>query len=236
MRPLLRLVRLPLLPTALADSAAGYLLNLPAGAPPSWTILLLLAAASGGLYMGGMVLNDLMDLERDRRLHPSRPLPRGDVRPAGAAALFAALFAVGGVAGGLAAGRSGWAAAALVAAIVLYNTWLKRWRLPGSVAMGACRGLNFFLGAAAVQGSPMAEPSAWIPALVLGTYVASVTWISTMEETRPEAARWVARLLRGIIPLDAAMLLVAGRWMAALGILALLPVSLALRRRLPAHE
>ena len=236
MSALLRLLRFPLLPTALADSAAGYLLNLPDGAPPSWTVLLWLAAASGSLYMGGMVLNDLMDLERDRTLHPSRPLPKGTFSPAGAAALFAVLFSVGGVAGGLATGRSGWAAAALIAAIVLYDTWLKRWRIPGSLAMGACRGLNLFLGAAAAQGAPTSETTYWLPPLVLGAYIASVTWLSTMEETRPEATRWVARLLRGIIPLDAAMLLVTGRWLAALAVLALLPVSLGLRRRLPSHE
>ncbi len=228
-----RLVRLPLLPTALADSWAGFLIATLPGHPPAWPVLGALAAASGGLYLGGMVLNDVADLERDKRIHPARPLPSGEIgKP------LALLLYLGLTGGGLAAACALGAlpaslALALTAAVMAYNLVLKSWRLPGCLAMGTCRGLNLALGIAAggaAAGFPISAP------LILGAYVAGVTLVSTFEETNPGAARWVGILLRGIIPLDAAMVACHGRPLAALGILALLPLALGLRRILPRHE
>ncbi len=95
--PYVQLLRLPNLFTAMADVAMGFLfvraswawnpapINLrPIGA---W-VLALLALASALLYAAGVVLNDVFDLERDRRERPERPLPSGRVSlrgPAGSA-------------------------------------------------------------------------------------------------------------------------------------------------------
>ena len=78
--------------------------------------------------------------------------------------------------------------------------------------------------------------AAWAPPLILGGYVAGITLIKTFEDRIPAASRWVALLLRGIIPLDAGLVLLQGRPLAALGVLALLPLALGLRRWLPLHE
>ncbi len=231
---LLALTRFPLLPTAVADSAAGYLIALPARAAPSPQVLAYLAAASGCLYMGGMILNDVADLERDRTLHPGRPLPGGALRRDQAGLLCAFLAGCGYAASCLASQRAAGVTLALLLAIASYDLFLKRWRIPGALAMGACRGLNLTLGY--VAGGGILLQGAPIQALLLGAYVTAVTLLSTLEERHASAARWVAILLRGIIPLDAAMVLQKGRCLEAIAILALLPLALGLRRLLPRHE
>ena len=52
-------------------------------------------AAVVALYAAGMVLNDVCDVELDRRERPERPLPSGDVSVAAAALAGVALLAAG---------------------------------------------------------------------------------------------------------------------------------------------
>src|SRR5437588_175737 len=114
-----QLVRLPNLPTALADVCLAALAL--AGQPPAgrladgfpWGVFALLLLASGLLYSSGMVWNDFFDQEQDRRERPFRPLPSGRARPGEAAWVGAGLMA-GGVACAFAAGPvSLWLALAL---------------------------------------------------------------------------------------------------------------------------
>src|SRR5215813_9803834 len=143
LRDYAQLVRLPNLPTALADICLGALATaaLPAHTVPFLWLLL----CSACLYSSGMVWNDYFDQEQDRRERPFRPLPSGRVTPREAVQLGAGLMAAG-VACALVAGRlSVWLALALVVAILAYDGWLKRtWA--GPVAMGLCRFLNVLLG------------------------------------------------------------------------------------------
>ncbi len=199
-----------------------------------------------------MVLNDIADLDRDRALHPGRPLPARHISLRAAWWIFL-LLAFAGVASARACGSyTAFLGGGLFLCVLGYNLLLKRWRIPGCLAMGACRALNLGMGFAAAfdtlfDGTPSSEgagmtlvhhgwsPGFWAP-LLLGAYVAGVTLVSTFEEKSPGAARWVGILLRGIIPLDAAMVLASGRPLAALGVLALLLVALGLKRILPRHE
>ena len=169
-----RLVRLPNVFTALADIALGVFV---AGRDQiSWSIAAL-AAASACLYCSGMVWNDVFDIEQDARERPFRPLPSGQIAPRTAIfvalTLMAAGWAIACVAGGLAAIIAG----ALVLAILLYDRWLKRTAL-GPAGMAACRSLNVLLGMSAAE----------VPwglrlhlALVVGIYVAGVTWFARRE-------------------------------------------------------
>jgi 4-hydroxybenzoate polyprenyltransferase len=220
-----QLVRLPNLPTALADVCLGAL---AAGALPSrWLPFILLLAASGCLYSGGMVWNDYFDLEQDKKERPFRPLPSERVTRAEAARL-GALLLVGGV---LFAALASWAqrffdegsrrlsfvlALLLVAAILLYNRWLKRtWA--GPVGMGACRFLNVLLGvsvAGKLTGLPLAaEPPhqgaglALHLALVVGAYVGGVTWFARTEAraSSQAALRGAAVLILGSLGLALAL-------------------------------
>ena len=75
-----KLIRVPNLATAIADPLAGFLIaggfyqyeNLPLG---GWLAI----ASSLCLYAGGMVQNDVVDLQIDQTERPHRPLPSKQV-------------------------------------------------------------------------------------------------------------------------------------------------------------
>ena len=81
----LRLARASLAPTLLWDVFAGAWL---AAGPGALAAADLIIAALLGLlvYHAGLILNDWADLARDREDRPGRPLPRGEIAPAAAAA------------------------------------------------------------------------------------------------------------------------------------------------------
>ncbi len=181
MIPILKLFRFPLVFTAVADSAAGFLIF---GGAPRALPLALLAVASAGLYFFGMAMNDVADRGRDRTLHPDRVLPSGklSVRGAVVASLFA--LAVSGAAV-TAMPRTAfrrtifWGGAVLF--ILLYDFKCK---LPPF--MGLIRALNFLLGAADAFWGPPWEIAPMDGALyfaaALFVYVTGLTFISTLEE------------------------------------------------------
>lgn len=191
-----QLVRLPMVPSALADICLGALAA--HALPGRWLPFLLLLLASACLYCGGMVWNDYFDIEQDRKERPFRPLPSGRVTPREAALLGTGLLAAGVV---LALG-AGWVqvlrgdtpspmrpallALLLVGAILLYNRWLKRF-WAGPIGMGTCRFLNVLLGLS-VSGTLLGSQGALL-ALVVGLYVAGVTWFARTEaRTSSQAA------------------------------------------------
>ena len=89
----LALLRLQLLPSALADIFAGAALagGLSARHGIALTLFLTLLG-SACLYLGGMVMNDVADATRDRDLSPSRPIPKGQITRAMATLLALALL------------------------------------------------------------------------------------------------------------------------------------------------
>jgi 4-hydroxybenzoate polyprenyltransferase len=174
LRTYAQLVRLPNLPTALADVCLGALAA--QALPQRWLSFVLLLLASACLYSAGMVWNDFFDLEQDKRERPFRPLPSGRVTRRQAALFGAALLAAGVFWAALAGAV--WLALALVAAILLYDGWLKR-TPAGPVAMGTCRFLNVLL-AVSVSGS-LLWPLGPHLALVVGLYIVGVTWFARTE-------------------------------------------------------
>ena len=93
----------------------------------------LLFLASACLYSAGMVWNDYFDIEEDRRDRPYRPLPSGAVSLSRACVLAILLTLIGWVAavatgslGGNDPGPAAYIATLLVAAILIYDRWLKR--------------------------------------------------------------------------------------------------------------
>jgi 4-hydroxybenzoate polyprenyltransferase len=187
-----QLVRLPNVFTAVADIALGAL---AAGALPArWLAFLVLALTSACLYSAGMVWNDYFDVEQDKKERPLRPLPSGRISPGEAARFGAALFASGLL---LALG-TGWLlsqsrepdegrsmiwtpfvlALFLIAAILLYDGWLKR-TAAGPIGMGTCRFLNVLLGLS-IAGSVAGWRNVHLAAVV-GIYIAGVTWFARTE-------------------------------------------------------
>jgi 4-hydroxybenzoate polyprenyltransferase len=194
-RDWLRLLRLPNLATAAADVLAGFLVVARPQAlelPPAacwWAV-----AAGLCLYAGGIVLNDVCDVELDRVERPERPLPAGAIAVRTAARVAAALLALGAAAacGAAVAGRTPWPAAvgaALTAAIWLYDRHAKATPL-GPVVMGSCRGLAWLLGMTAAGGP--SGPAEWAIPGGMAAYVAGITLFARDEAGRSPRPTLVA--------------------------------------------
>lgn len=203
-----QLLRIPNVFTAFADIllgtlAAGTLLARPVGS----AFLLL---ASGCLYCGGMVWNDVFDRDTDRRERPFRPIPSGRV-PLATAQRLGFVLVLGGLSFACAAGWDGaefhWLpaqiAGALVVAIVLYDAWLKRTPV-GPIAMASCRFLNVLLGLSLADASVMPWKVRLHLAAVVGLYIVGVTWFA-----RNEAGRSNKHHLRGAAAVMLAALFLA---------------------------
>ncbi len=192
-RDYLQLVRIPNVFTAMADVLMGYLFV--RHGPQPVLVLVCLLLASSLLYMSGMVLNDVGDIEQDRRERPMRPIASGRIALRQAQRLGWGLL-VGGVVAGLVAGlsglvpgapawRSGAVASLLAIAVVGYDFLLKR-TPAGPVAMGGCRSLNVLLGmsvAAPLPGGLFWGYSAaeLLAAGGIGLYIVGVTWFARRE-------------------------------------------------------
>ena len=181
----MHLVRLPTVFTALADILLGTQLVVPAEATTSPRALGLLLVASAGLYLAGMVFNDVFDRHRDAVERPGRPLPSGRITLSSAVTLGTVLMIGGVVAAATADGSSSSArllvALSLAVCVLAYDGLLKTTPL-GPGAMGACRSLNVLLGAT-IGGSleALAHGPPLHVAAGLGIYITGVTWFARNE-------------------------------------------------------
>lgn len=175
----LRLVRLPNTLTAAADVIAGAAI---VGMDPLSPPVLVAATGSALLYAGGMALNDLLDVEKDRRENPDRVLPSGALSIAAAGALAIVLLVSGAATAAAAPTVHLLVTLGLVAAIIIYDTLPEGPRLRASFVMGSCRALNIArgmtLGGVALQGTPDGLAIATHLALIL-----MVTVVSTFERS-----------------------------------------------------
>lgn len=176
------LVRVFLLPSAVADSHAGFLLALALeGKEPSGERALAVALTSALAYSLGMAANDLFDRRKDAVSAPSRPIPSGKVSPR-AAAVLCLVLGGGAVAGAIASGTF-WVTALLITTVLLYDCGGKRWPVAGVLLMGLCRAENFLLGASAAMGaSALLRPEVLCGAAVLGLFITLVTSVSRLED------------------------------------------------------
>ena len=179
----LRLARAANVFTAWADVVAAALI---CGFDPvtDWARLGLLLLASSGLYLGGMVLNDVADYEKDCVERPERPLPAGEVSRAVAARFALMLLGTGLVTAWFVGPTSGTIALALVASIALYDLLLKDTAL-GPATMGLCRCLNFCLGLSAYPSALWLPTDLTVPLVGrVGTMAAVGLGLYTMSLTR----------------------------------------------------
>ena len=190
--PWLQLLRLPNLFTAPGDSLAGYFLVMTFKGDVSinvW-IIALLTAISVLTYAFGVVMNDVMDYQEDCRNRPERPLPSGKISRDRATIFCAQLWGLSVVLLVICTKLKClvfydvlFVLLGLWLTIVLYNFWLKRYRLVGSIAMGLCRGLNFLLGVTAI-GYGVSFGKIWpvfVPFAAVTAYIAAVTWLADKE-------------------------------------------------------
>jgi 4-hydroxybenzoate polyprenyltransferase len=199
LKTLLELLRFPALFTAMADIFAGYLFQHD-GLGPGRTFGGLLACSSL-IYLGGMVLNDVCDVEQDRRERPGRPIPSGRISRRGALVLAVVLLASGLAAGAAVSTRSGIIAAVLVVCVVAYDALVKSTML-GPVVMGACRSLNILLGMS-TAAAPWSGPALHVT-IALGMYILGLTWFARREAS--STARWQLAISSAVMDLAMASL------------------------------
>lgn len=147
------------------DGAGG------AGAYP-WVSAAWVGFAVSLMYVGGMVLNDVMDAGRDGVERPGRPIPSGRISRGEAGLLAWGLLVAGAVAlvaGGGIRGHGGAAAVVggtLVVAIAAYNVW----HLASSMSvllLGVCRGLAHMAPIVVIAGW---DVPAWVCAPAVGAF------------------------------------------------------------------
>jgi len=192
----MQLFRLPNVFTAQADICMGFFfVN---GDLRQWPVFACLLAATSLLYTAGMVLNDVFDIEIDRRDRPQRPLPSGQIDLKHARLLGFAMLLLGVafafLAGALApadtplAWRGGAVAIVLAICVVLYDAVLKQTPL-APLVMGGCRFFNVLLGmsiAPEVLGVEVWRLAGYDAAQLLaagglGVYIAGVTLFARSE-------------------------------------------------------
>lgn len=178
---LFKLMRVPLVLTAMADSLTGYFIT-RTPAEGSYAIPPLLALLSGLLYSGGMVLNDVEDAERDRQIHPERPIPSGLVTR-NQALIFAGLLLFPTILISYAISvKTLVVSMAIITLLYTYNHFLKRHRLMGSLNMGMLRFCNLALGMSVnFYVADFDSHVLLFPGFLL-LYVAILTMMSTFEE------------------------------------------------------
>ena len=179
----LELVRLPNLFTAMADPAMGMVFVFGGLPAVRLDVLALLLIASSCLYAAGVVLNDLFDIEVDRRERPDRPLPSGRISRRAAVLLAGELMLIGLAAAWLAAALVGHLLPGIVAiglagCIFAYDALLKRTPV-GPLGMGACRMLNVLLGMSIVPAPWHTEH--WLVAGGMGLYITGIAWFARTE-------------------------------------------------------
>lgn len=189
----LRLLRLPTVFTSLSNILCGYFIagSLAGQAQLLRPELAFLLWASAGLYLGGMVLNDVFDAPLDALERPDRPIPSGQISSKAALILGIALLVIGLACAHIADWLSSTLttsveiALALIVVIVLYDWKLKNTPL-SPFGMAACRGLNIMLGASCCG----LRPDVWsspqlLVAGALAVYILGVTTFALFEN-KPE--------------------------------------------------
>lgn len=214
-RAYFELLRFPAVFTAVADVMMGYLVT--HGDLEPLSVFLLLAVASSCIYLAGMVLNDAYDSDVDAIERPERPIPSGRVSRATAVRVGWLLLGIGYTATwGIFVAHGFFGPAAVAGALVffvyLYDRGISKTEV-GPLVMGLCRALNVLLGMSTVEADVGQSPGTTLTpallAILLGiwVYVAAVTWLAKSEIGSPTITSCVRYLLRGIIVIDAAIVL-----------------------------
>ncbi|NBQ23989.1 MAG: hypothetical protein EBU26_06940 [Verrucomicrobia bacterium] len=157
-------------------------------AEPSWPILGWLCLGGSLAYVGGMYLNDAMDVSFDRSFRPERPIPAGAI----------SLLAVHCLGWGqlLLGAWLLWAIAkvellpimGLMLSVVTYNALHKHIAF-SPVLMAACRFFLVLIGYDAGEGSAWWGGALW-PALALAAYIVGLTYVAKRESAGGAIAWW----------------------------------------------
>lgn len=235
----LRLMRPANIVTAIADILAGIIISGYFTLPEySFLPVLLLVAATIGLYGGGVVFNDVFDAELDKVERPERPIPSGLISKQ-TAALLATLLLLIAIVSAYFVQKNVSSLPVLftitiAVAAVVYDKWGKHHSLLGPVNMGLCRGLNLLLGMSIV---PAVVAQYWWLGFFPIMYIAAITMISRDEVHGGKRKRLYAAVVFYLVVLSSIAwfayrndrLLYAIGFIGLFGIMILLPLSKAIK-------
>ena len=177
----LRLARPANIVTAIADILAGVAISgilLNTLDNHQVVDILFLCLATIGLYGGGIVYNDIFDIELDRIERPERTIPSGLVSLREATLWGSSLLVFGVLMAFAVNPTAGLLAISTAIAALVYNKWGKHHPFLGPPNMGLCRGLNLLLGMCIL---PHRIEEMWLIALVPILYISAITLISRGE-------------------------------------------------------
>lgn len=189
----LKLGRMSNLPTVWTNVMVGAALVTP---DYDWRVVLAAAAAVSCLYVAGMFLNDVFDLEWDRQHQPDRPIVKGEaafgeVVGTSIALIAAALVLILVASGGQRLLQVAIGTAGLIGLILLYDFKHKQWSFSPWL-MGGCR-LAVYLTAAALAGAW--NGPVWAAGVCLLGYIAGITYSARAEHVNSVDNYWPVILL-----------------------------------------
>lgn len=177
----LRLSRPANIVTAIADVLAGIAISglfLSLLGKENYIDIILLCLSTIGLYGGGIVFNDVFDVELDRIERPERTIPSGLISLKEATSWGAFLLTFGIAMAFFVNQTAGFLAILISASALIYDKWGKHHRFLGPPNMGLCRGLNLLLG---ISILPSCVWEFWYIALAPVLYISAITMISRGE-------------------------------------------------------
>jgi hypothetical protein len=174
-RAWLQLARISNTPTVVSNVVAGAVLVSTAAATGT---VVLVAIAIALFYTAGMVLNDVLDYEIDRRERPERPLPSGQVSRGSALGAVVGLLVAGELLLVLEGLGPALAGLGLIGLIVLYDAWHKGNALSPAL-MAACRTMTYVIAGLAISSELPTE--LWGAAALLFVYVVGLTQVAKIE-------------------------------------------------------
>ncbi|WP_242202757.1 UbiA-like protein EboC [Aestuariivivens insulae] len=170
--------------TSIADIIAGIAI---AGflIPNMWnpeiiTHIILLGVSTACLYAGGIVFNDVFDIEQDKINRPERVIPSGRLSLKAAQSLGTTLFALGIIAAFLVSKTSGFLAMAIMLLALLYDKYSKHHVALGPLNMGLCRGVNLILG---MSINTALDPKYYLIGLLPVIFISAIT-LTAQKETK----------------------------------------------------
>lgn len=203
LRTVLVLGRVSNLPTVWSNCLAGWLL---AGSGEVWRFGALCAGATL-LYIGGMFLNDAFDAQFDRQHRRERPIPAGAITEAAVWKVGFFSLALGIVLLSILGKTTAILALLLAGAIIVYDAIHKIFAF-SPLLMAVCR-FYLFLAAAAVGADGVTGLAIW-SGMVLGLYIAGLSFLARRESTGVTIQYWPSLFLA--LPLILATVVNSGEY------------------------
>jgi len=197
------LTRISNLPTCWTNVLTGVAIGSFATSKPLAIVpSVLLSIIISLFYMAGMALNDLIDLNIDRKERPGRPIASGMISPQAALIFVVLLFIAAMVLLLIFFPHCIYLALLLAIMIVLYDVTHKRFSF-SVIFMAACRVLIYVIAAYAVFGGSTKEfwTKVALASTILALYIAFMTIIARSEnEQQIDKRRWLAIAIVLLVP------------------------------------